>query len=444
MPARSLYEVFQNFRSEPIKLSEFDELYVNADEGRGKPVKNRFQRYLQRDSGGSMKFLFVGHKGCGKSTELNRLQKNLTDDFVILNFSVVKELDIANISYIEIFIAVMEKLFEFLQETPQIKIAPEFIENISNWVQTKEMQEISQRYMDISMETGAGAKYTIPFFCDFFAKFKAAAKSSKSIKEVLRTKIEPRLSELISNCNLLIQEIKLNLKKIDKKGLLLIIEDLDKIDIEKGMDVFYLHSTQLTQLSCHCIYTFPIALRYNIKFNPIKVNYDECFSLPMIKIWNKDKSPFLKGREVLTEIVEQRMDLSLFNTENILEKMILLSGGCMWDLFRLIKEGAENAIDFDRQVISEEDYQAAFYGMKADYEAQIAENREKGYTVEDYLKALEECANDSTKQPKSSEIMLDLRNNLSILHYNGEDWSDVHPIVKHILKDKGYCKSSLT
>jgi len=90
MPAKSLSEVFQNFRSEPIKLTEFDEFYVNADEGRGKPVQNRLQRYLERDAGGSLKFLFVGHKGCGKSTELNRLQKNLMDDFVILNFSVVK------------------------------------------------------------------------------------------------------------------------------------------------------------------------------------------------------------------------------------------------------------------------------------------------------------------------------------------------------------------
>lgn len=44
---------------------------------------------------------------------MNRLQKELKDDFIILNFSVRQELDILNISYIELFIALMKRLFEF-------------------------------------------------------------------------------------------------------------------------------------------------------------------------------------------------------------------------------------------------------------------------------------------------------------------------------------------
>ena len=36
---------------------------------------------------------------------------------------------------------------------------------------------------------------------------------------------------------------------------------------------------------------------------------------------------------------------------------------------------------------------------------------------------------------KSTE--LDLRNNLTILGYNGEHWSDVHPVVMDILKERG-------
>lgn len=444
MSAKNLDQVFHYFRNEPIRIEEFDDLYIEADKGRGKPVHNRLKRYLERKADGSMKFLFAGHKGCGKSTELNRLQKNIENQFVILNFSIVKELDIANISYIELFIAVMEKLFEFLDQNKKIIIDSMLIENISNWVKTKEITEIRENYMDLGIEAGAEGKADIPFFAKFFAKFKAAAKSSSSLKEVLREKIEPKLSELISNCNLLIREIKNNLHKINKKGLVIIIEDLDKVDIEKGMNIFYLHSTQLTQLACHCIYTFPIALRYNIQFNPIKVNYDECFVLPMIKISEKNGQSFTEGRKILSNIVEQRMDVHLFEDKTILDLMILKSGGCMWDLFRLVKESAENALDFDRTKITQADFQSAYFGMKADYEAQIAENKEKEYKVEDYYNALAECAKDPTKQPKASEIMLDLRNNLSVLNYNGEDWSDVHPVIRDILEEKEYLKEDTT
>ncbi len=433
MPAKSLEDIFDFFKNEPIPLSKFDQFYVDADNGRGKPVKKRLERILRKNPKDKLKFLFAGHKGCGKSTELNRLQKELDQDFIVLNFSIVQELDVVNISYIELFIAVMEKLFK-LVESSGIKIDPLFIKNITNWIASKEIAEIQNDYLEIGIEVGAEAKSEIPFLTKFFAKFRAAAKSSSSLKEVLKQKIEPKLSELISNCNMLIREIKKNLPKMNKKGLLIIVEDLDKIDIKKGMDIFYLHSTQLTQLACNCIYTFPIALRYNTKFLPTTSNYDQSFVLPMIKVNTRKGSPFEEGQNVLKEIVKQRMPISLFENETILLKMIKISGGCMWDLFRLIKEAAENALDFERSKITDEDYHAAYVGMKADYVAQIAENSE--FTVDDYYEALSECLNDLSKQPKSSKIMLDLRNNLSVLNYNGEDWSDVHPIVKDILEEK--------
>ncbi|MCP4119971.1 MAG: hypothetical protein GY737_32160 [Desulfobacteraceae bacterium] len=441
MTAKSLDDVYECFKNEPVKINELETFYVDADKGRGKPIKKKLERRLKRAKDDNLRFLFAGHKGCGKSTELVRLQDAINDDFVVINFSVVKELDIVNINYIEIFIAVMEQLFNFVDETPKIEIDPEYLENILNWVKTREIEEISQNYMGMDIETQAKAGVEIPFFATFFAKFRAAAKSSSSFKEVLKTKIEPKLSTLIFNCNQLIAEIKNNLHHIQKKGLVLVIEDLDKVDIDKGMDMFYNHSTQLTQLHCHCIYTFPIALRYNTLFTPIKVNYTDTFVLPMIKVREKNGDRFDAGVTTLTSIVEKRMDLSLFENKEILPKMIQISGGCMWDLFRLIKDAADNALDYDREKISDDDYRIAVTGMQADYMAQIAENPEKGIKVEDYYQELAKCALAADKKPKSTDIMLDLRNNLSVLNYNGEDWSDVHPIVKEILREKGYLAS---
>jgi len=33
-------------------------------------------------------------------------------------------------------------------------------------------------------------------------------------------------------------------------------------------------------------------------------------------------------------------------------------------------------------------------------------------------------------------VILDLMSNLTILNYNGENWCDVHPMVRDILKER--------
>jgi len=56
--------------------------------------------------------------------------------------------------------------------------------------------------------------------------------------------------------------------------------------------------------------------------------------------------------------------------------------------------------------------------------------------VDDYYAALARCADNPSKKPDPSEIMLDLRNNLTVLNYNGDEWEDVHPLVKDPLAER--------
>jgi GTPase SAR1 family protein len=437
MPASTLEEVDSCFRNEPVKIEDFDEFYVPADEGRGKSDFRRLKRHLSDNPSGNCKILLAGHRGCGKSTELVRLQKDIESDFVILNFSITKELDILNLSYIELFIATMEKLFEFFNQEKRIKIKNEHIENIKRWISSREIMEINNDYIGVDIEAGVGGKANIPAFVNFFAKFKAAAKSSTSMKEVLKRKVEPKLSELISNCNMLIEEIKSQLTNIDKNGLLIIMEDLDKVNIEKGEDIFYIHSTQLTQLDCHCIFTFPIALLYHIKFNTIKNNFELASVLPMIKVFDKNGIESPDGIRIMEDIIRARMDFSLFVDNNIIKDMIKKSGGCLWDLFRLIKDAADNALDFEKKQIDKDDFESAYKSLKADYERTIAENKEKDIKVQEYYEALVKCAKDEKKKPEWTDVILDLMNNLTVLNYNGDNWHDVHPVVKDILQERG-------
>jgi len=437
MPAEKLEDIYIYFKTKSMEMDEFDELYVPADKGRGgKPACGRLKRRLVQEPLGCLKILFAGYKGCGKSTELLRLQKQIDKEFVVLNFSVMTELDVLNISYIELFIATMERLFRFVRDQEKIGIDPLYLKNIQTWLSSKEIEEVTTKHLGAELKAGAEAKVDIPFLAKFFSRFTAAAKSSASVKETLKTKIEPKISEFIFYCNQLIREIKGQLPKIGKKGLVIVVEDMDKVDVANGQRIFYDHSTQLTQLESHCIFTFPIALLYHHKFTTIRNNYDESFVLPMIKIREKDGAENPLGVRVMENIVERRMSMALFEDREVLRHMIRYSGGCLWDLFRMIKEAADNALDEGENVISSRDFDAAYKSLKAEYRYTIAENREKEFTVDDYYAALRRCADDPAKKPDPSEIMLDLRNNLTILNYNGDEWEDVHPLVKDLLADR--------
>ncbi|QTA82798.1 p-loop domain-containing protein [Desulfonema limicola] len=439
MPAKDLNEVFNYFQIKPITLETFETFYVNADKGRGgNPIFNTLKRRIVNNPEGCLKLLVSGHKGSGKSTELIRLQKDIEKDFVVLNFSVFEELDIFNINYMELFIVTMEKLFNYVQGEEKINIDKKYLEDIQNWMKSGEIREINRNYMGLDLDTEMQAGADIPFLAKFFAKFKASAKSSSSMEKTLINSIEPKLSELISLCNKFIAEIRLNLPKVNKKGLVIIIEDMDKIDLLRGEKIFYDHSAQLKQLNCHCIFTFPIALLYNIKFKSVISNYNWDFVLPMIKVFEKSGSPCRQGIDTMKKIVEQRMEPALFEENStVLEDMAKKSGGCLWDLFRMIISAADNALDYERRVIMRDDYISAYYSLKSEYERTIAENKEKGIKVDDYFNELASCAADESKKPRSSDIMLDLMNNQTVLNYNGENWHDVHPIVKDILKERG-------
>ena len=101
-----------------------------------------------------------------------------------------------------------------------------------------------------------------------------------------------------------------------------------------------------------------------------------------------------------------------------MKDMIRYCGGCLWDLFRMIRDAADNALDFGRSKINLEDYTSAYLFLKADYERTIADNKERGIKVDEYYAALTLCANDSEKKPGFSDVILDLMSNLTILNYN--------------------------
>ena len=169
MKAIRLDQVYNHFNTEPLKVEDLEEYYVSAIEGRGDNPMFYIQNILENAHDKPIHLLFAGYKGCGKSTELNLLQKRMQDKWLVVNFSVLKELDPVSLHYIELFIVTMEKLFEIAKEE-ELDISKEYLDSVSNWYQTKEIQEIKEQYVDGGTEFGAGAELNIPFFANFFSR----------------------------------------------------------------------------------------------------------------------------------------------------------------------------------------------------------------------------------------------------------------------------------
>ena len=437
--ATQVSEMYQVFRGEPLKIEDLEAYFVDTTKARGtENARKRMARLLYRNIGNPLQILFVGYKGCGKSTELNYLQKDLQDDFLVVNFSVIRELDVNQISHTELLIVAMERIFSIVEEAGMSEYVSEgYLKSVQAWIQQKEIEEIREKY-NISAAIEAGAGIDIPFLQAFFAKLKFSAKTSASLKEKIKTNLEPKLSDLIDYCNDLIREVRSALQEVGKKDLLIVIEDLDKISLSEAKNLFYDHIHQLTLLQTHVIFTFPIALYHSIRCNSIKAYFTDLRELPMIKVKEKDGRPSQEGMDTLREIVAQRCDLSVFEEPDVLDQLIRDSGGCLRDLFMMIFEAAEYALDQKRDTISHDNRFRALQKLKREYDNSIAENRENGelFTVDQYYDALVKLAKSEDKKPENTEVVMHLRQSLAILGYNGEGWCDVHPIVREILRER--------
>ncbi|MFZ4525379.1 MAG: P-loop NTPase fold protein [Chlorobium sp.] len=433
----SIAEIYDRLSPEPLQGDDLQRYYVDSFAGRGDNPMISLKRLLLGKPDGKLQILFSGYRGCGKSTELNKLQREISDDFIGLNFSAVKELDPVNINYVELFVLAMEKLFDVVG-TNHIRINPQLFESVRQWSRSAEIENIRELTGEASLEAGAEVEVIAPLFARFFTKMRLGANASTTTKKTVIQNIEPRLSDLISHCNALIREIKSKLPEIGKKGLIIIIEDLDKLSVEKAEELFFNHSHILSTLQTHVIFTFPISLRHHPKANVIKGNFDEDFELPMLKVHDKQGKPF-NGRDAMREIVTCRIGTACVESPALVNQFIDMSGGCLRDLFRMIRNAADNALNNEREVITEADYTKSFFRLRRDYENTIAEKRVENtviISVAEYYDTLKTLALSSTKKVDNTEAVLDLRQNLCILGYNDEGWCDVHPVVRTILCER--------
>lgn len=369
--------------------------------------------------------LFTGHIGCGKSTELLRLKDQLEQrGFHVVYFESSQDLDLADVDISDILLAIARQVSTSL-EAIQIKLKPGYFANLFT-----EVKDFLQTPVDLTL----GAELSLGI-----AKITAQTKDSPKLRGQLRQYLEPRTNGILEAINELIERAIHELKRRGKTGLVVIIDNLDRVDsrpLPSGRllpeYLFIDRGEQLRRLNCHVVYTIPLALIFSneseVLANRLGGGIDPKV-LPMVPVQSKDGSECAEGMALLRQMVlarafpdvnpYQRIDFinKVFDTPETLDRLCRGSGGHVRNLLGLLysclqKKNPPISLDCVEKVIRERRNKLAL-GVKSHEWELLRQVRD--------LKTV--------KQEPEYQTLL---RNMLVFEYRHDDeapWFDVNPVL---------------
>lgn len=427
--ANQIDEMINAFTPEPLKIEQMDDFYCSdtmefrMSDKYNSPMEDILDVCQNEKEYNA--FLLLGHKGCGKSTELNQLSAELiSKGYKVQTIVCSMDLDMLNIVYSDLFVLMGEALIRIAMESG-CKIDKTILDNILNfWMEGMETK-VLQKLESVSIDTGISIE--TPGFLNnilkMFAKIKADLKFNEEIRREYRKKISICSSEWIELLGNVSKEI---IRKTEGKPPIIIFEDLDKLNPEDAWKIFYNYAAILSSMPFPVIYTFPIGLSYDVRFSAME-GYFITKTLPMIKIETITGETFVEGIDIIRNIVGKRADLDLFE-ENVLEELIQYTGGSLRDLFHAINASAKRAGRRKSNRISKEDAERALEELKTSLTRRI-EQKDYEFLLNIY-KGNKELIEDK-------QMLLKMLQASVVLEYNGKRWHNVHPLVVRFLKEQG-------
>lgn len=371
--------------------------------------------------------LFTGHRGCGKSTELLRVAKYLHDPkrFYVIHLDCLKKLDINNLKYSDVLLALAAELLTKLEEENNISIESVHLTRLENWF--KERVETHSSTKDMSLEIKAGVKLDtgLPWLVKLFTELTSKVNIGSTYREDLRQVLRNSYSEFAEAFNQLIRAVEDKIcEQTLGKRVLFTIDGTDRLNSDDAPQFFVEDVHQLTQINSIFIYCAPIHLLH--ADNQLNANYSQIFRLPMLKIRDKENKKIEENYQVMRDMVSHRVPEYLFDTADTINYLICYSGGHLRDLIRLLNL----SINFsDDDLINKVSSEKAVKQIANEYRRFISSDE---YSILVNIDQNPEDPDDYTGG-KTSEMLY----NLVLLEYNDYFWKS-HPVIETLT---GYKKA---
>ena len=361
------------------------------------------------------KFFFSGHRGCGKSTELLHLlgDQEIQKKYWPINFSIRQDADIIDLDFRDVLLAIGGRLFREYRQAGG-ELPDHLLKELDGW-KGKIEQEI-ETIKEGRISTSIGADVDA-----FFVNAGLRMKLEPAKRVEIRQTFEKDITGLIAVINAISSAI------YAKEGRypLVLIDDLDKPELEKARAIFHDHREIMTQPSCAIVYTVSSALFYSKEFDAIR---DQAIFLPNINLFSRfynrlsDEDISQPGHRTLKKFIDLRMSSSLIDGK-ALRLAIEYSGGVFREMARIMRTSIGRARRRKASLIEVEDIEWSAAEIRNEYRRIL--DRED-------IKLLRLI--NKTKRLEYVDRLRPLLQLLAILEYRDVDnWCDIHPVLRKLI-----------
>jgi hypothetical protein len=368
--------------------------------------------------------LFTGHIGSGKSTELLRLKAQLErNEFHVIYFESSQSLDMADVDVSDILLAIAREVSQSL-ESIKINLKPGYFQQLFADIGEFLLTPIELKEVELS----AG-----------IAKITTKTKDSPKLRSQLRQYLEPRTSNILEAINKeLLEPAKEKLVSQGKRGLVVIVDNLDRVDNSLKPTGYYQpeylfveRGEQLNKLNCHVVYTVPLVLIFSNTLGRLTNRFGglEPKVLPMVPVLLRDNTECEQGIMLLQQMVmarafpgiswDQNRDLitQVFDSSDTLKRMCRVSGGHLRNLLGLLFR----CLQRENPPISRQCLESVIRQRQNELTLTI---------TEDEWQLLRELAQQKTfRGHENYELLI---RSMFVFEYRDDDgsWFDINPILR--------------
>lgn len=428
---------YENVQDAPEgKFLGRDEYVAGLHEQQGTDPVESLRSFIELNAS-SGAYLFSGMRGSGKTTELRRLQYELlqTGDFFPIyidakdHYNLLEELQVG-----DFLLTLSAAIAEFVARDSAL--GRDFIGG-GYWDRFVDTLKSDIESDGLTLE--AGWKNLVPGV-DAKIAGKLKLKDNPSFKKEVQAKLRLKNEALEQGAARFFADVARYIKaRTGKSRVLLLVDSLEHLRgvteddsnrvFESVAALFSLHHSALRLPEIDVVYSIPPYLAAISQGFAAYYSGGRVFPLANVHVFNRQLDEVMEsttGIARMREVISRRFaEWSIFFDEAALNRLIVSSGGDLRDLFRLIQNCLTSArpekmdIPFPEAVLS-----YAEGVLREDFRFLSNENMA-------WLARVAQSKWHEMRSRKELAQLAMLLDGKSMLNYrNGEDWYDVHPLLK--------------
>ena len=277
------------------------------------------------------------------------------------------------------------------------------------------------------IETSGGAKVEVPGVGEVSGEVKTEfeLKSNPSLRKRVRDRVSAHMTYFLREMKDLLQTMEVRARKLGHRGLLIVVDSLEKlrgssdnwVDVLRSAEHVFRGDAPYLQLPVHVIYTVPPAVVLRIS---VRVHL-----LPMLKLFDRAGKRCESGFDAAWQIVHQRVPNNVlevfFGPDWVkrINRLIEWSGGYPREIVQLLQTFLSSSREIDEARFNR------MISLAADQHRRTLPDSAFRWLAQVHLEKRLVIENDDQRET----VDLMLQNNVVLRYQNDDPWADVHPAV---------------